>query len=449
MGQGTGEGEEQHGQTASAAPGQPARMARETAGAKVLERLRELPGGPELLELAQGHDDVELVGGAVRDLLLERKPRELDVVVAADAPALAQTLGERLEAEVTVHERFGTALVEHGATRLDFATRRAEFYPAPGALPEVRAGTPMEDLLRRDFTVNAIAVTLDGPEAGELSAAPHALEDLREGRLRVLHDASFEDDPTRLLRLGRYLTRLDFAVEEHTEELARRALSGGALDTVSGARVGAELRLALREGQAPAVLEAMQRLGVLAAVHPRLRHDTARVERALELLPVDGSMQGLLLAALMLAFVLCADEQPQAEARGRLDRLAEARALLDRLEFTQGERDGAVASAAAAVRLHDTLAHCERQAELHMAVADSPVEGVALAGALGAADAARRWLEEVRHVRLHIDGDDLLAKGVPQGPEVGRRLRETLLLRLDGKLEEGREAELTAALELP
>ncbi len=408
-------------------------------GAKVLERLREQPGGPELLELARGRADMELVGGAVRDLLLGRDPRELDVVVAGDAPTLARTLGERLQAEVTVHERFGTAFVAHGAARLDFATRRAESYSAPGALPEVRAGTAQEDLLRRDFTVNAIAVTLDGPEPGELRAVPHALEDLRAGRLRVLHDASFEDDPTRLLRLARYRGRLGFDVDEHTEDLARGALSAGALETVSGARVGAELRLALREARAPEVLDAMSQLGVLRAVHPRLRHDPALVERALELLPADGSRQALMLAALMLALVLRADGHPQAEAR----------ALLDRLEFPQGERDGVVASATGAVRLHELLPRCERRGELHMAVADTPIEGVALAGALGAADAARLWLEDVRHVRLRIDGEDLLASGVPQGPEIGRRLRETLLLRMDGELEEGREAELAAALGLP
>jgi tRNA nucleotidyltransferase (CCA-adding enzyme) len=438
-------------------------------GAKVLERLRMQPGGPELLELAQGRDDMELVGGAVRDLLLEHKPRELDVVVAHDAPALAQTLGGRLEATVTVHERFGTAFVEHGATRLDFATCRAESYPAPGALPEVRKGTPMEDLLRRDFTVNAIAVTLDGPHPGELRAVPHALEDLRGERLRVLHDASFADDPTRLLRLARYHARLGFEIEERTAGLARKALSEGALGTVSGARVGAELRLALREAMAPVALAAMHKLGVLAAVHPRLRFELPLAERALALLSRagrdeallsragrdeallsragrddallarDGGRQAVLLAALVLALTLRADAQPGAEAR----------ALLDRLEFPQGERDRALSAATAVARLHEELPRCTLPSELHAHASGVPLEAVALAGALGADAAARWWLEEVRQVHLQIDGEDLLARGVPQGPEVGRRLRETLLLRLDGKLDEGREAELAAALELP
>ena len=408
-------------------------------GSKVLERLGHQPGGPELLELAKGRDDMELVGGAVRDLLLERIPRELDVVAAQDAPALAQSLALKLGAEATVHERFGTAVVEHGETRLDFATRREESYPAPGALPDVRAGTPEEDLLRRDFTVNAIAMALDGATPGELRVAPYALEDLNARRLRVLHDASFEDDPTRLLRLARYNARLGFAIEEHTEELARQALNAGALDTVSGTRIGAELRLALSEPQAPDALEAMRELGVLAAVHPRLRHDPELVAGALELLPADGSREVLLLAALVLPLLLRADGQPQAEAR----------ALLDRLEFPQGDRDRALAAAVAAVRLHDVLPRCERPADLYEAAFAAPIEGVALAGALNdAAKAARRWLEEVRHVSLTIDGRDLLAEGVPQGPEIGRRLHEVLLMRLNGELGEGRDAELAAARKL-
>lgn len=422
-------------------------------GAKVLERLREQPGGPELLELAKRHDDAFLVGGAVRDLLLDGVPRELDVLLVSKqgsghtaaifARELASSLNVLAGEDVTSvneHERFITAGVKWDGGTIDIATARRERYPAPGALPEVELASIAEDLLRRDFTVNAIAIRLDSANPVKLQEAPNALKDLRARRLRVIHDASFEDDPTRLLRLARYHARLGFVVEEHTAQLVRRALSGGALDTVSGARVGAELRLALREPQAPAVLEAMQELEVLAAVHPRLRHDPALVERALELLPPDGGVQDLLLAALMLGLAPGAEDQPRA---------AQAKALLDRLEFPQGERDAALASASGALRLHELLPRCERPAELHMAVADVPVEGVALAGALGAADAARRWLEEVRHVRLHIDGGDLLAHGVPQGPEVGRRLRETLLLRLEGEVEKGREAELAAALELP
>src|SRR5262249_35693987 len=162
-----------------------------------------LPGGSCLLELAAGRDDVELIGGATRDLLLGRSPRELDVVVDGDAARFAAELAARLpkapheeadpSREATVHERFGTALVRFQGGRIDLAARRSESYPAPGALPEVRAGTPEEDLARRDFTVNAIAVALGGPRAGIVRATPHALEDLACERLRVLHERSFLD----------------------------------------------------------------------------------------------------------------------------------------------------------------------------------------------------------------------------------------------------------------
>ncbi len=218
----------------------------------LLERLRAEPGGSELLELAPPGGF--LVGGAVRDLLLNRQPRELDVVVARDGSplghavaALASELASRLGtlAGTNEHERFGTAIVEWNAGQIDLATARRERYAAPGALPEVEPAPLAEDLLRRDFTVNALALALDGERPGELHAAPHALEDLRAGRLRVLHERSFLDDPTRLWRLARYRARLGFAVEERTAELAAAAVAEGALRTVSGARLGAELRLAL------------------------------------------------------------------------------------------------------------------------------------------------------------------------------------------------------------
>ena len=144
-------------------------------GEAVLDGLRELPGGSELLELAQQRADVELVGGAVRDLLLGRRPRELDVIVEAGAPGFAQELADFLDgrlsalgvrSEVETHERFGTAVVRFDGGRIDVAARRAESYAAPGALPDVRAGTPEQDLLRRDFTVNAIAVALGGERRG-------------------------------------------------------------------------------------------------------------------------------------------------------------------------------------------------------------------------------------------------------------------------------------------
>src|SRR5436190_4913601 len=256
------------------------------AGTALLERLPQLPGGRELLAAAAVREDVELVGGATRDLLLGQRPRELDVVVGSGAEELAHELADALGlvgsyagVRAGAHERFGTAFLVWEEGRIDVATRRAETYLGPGALPEVRPGGPEEDLQRRDFTVNAIALALAGPQRGELRAPPHALHDLAAGRLRVLHAASFIEDPTRLLRLGRYLARLGFRAETQTARLAAAALARGALATVSGARVGAELRLALAEPDPVAALTALARLGVLGAIDPRLGFDEGLARR--------------------------------------------------------------------------------------------------------------------------------------------------------------------------
>jgi tRNA nucleotidyltransferase (CCA-adding enzyme) len=421
------------------------------SGRTVLARLRELPGGSCLLELAAGREDVELIGGATRDLLLARSPRELDVVVDGDAARFAAELAARLpepadeqadrSLETTVHERFGTALVSFKGGRIDVAARRSESYPAPGALPEVRADTPDEDLARRDFTVNAIAVSLGGPRAGNVRATPHALEDLASERLRVLHERSFLDDPTRLLRLARYRARLGFELEPRTGELAADALAGRALASVSGARVGSELRLALQETDAVGALAALEELGVLRALPPGLDFDPGLARRTLALLPGDARADLELLACLLLGAVARAGEAPLL-------------ALLGELEFVAADRDRAIGAATFAPELLERLAGLESPSQLREAMHRATLEAVALAGALGearrrpgAAAAALRWLSELRHVRLRITGDDLLAAGIPTGPEIGQRLEAALDLRLDGKLDDSPDAQLRAALE--
>src|ERR1019366_878445 len=183
----------------------------------------------------------------------------------------------------------------------------------------------------RDFTVNAIAVPLSGRLAGELLCAEHAQEDLREGRLRVLHEGSFLDDPTRLLRLARYSARLGFKAEPRTAELASEALATGSLETVLRARIGAELRLALAESDAVAALGAISELGALTAIERRLRLDESLARRALALLPADGRPDLLLVASLLLPLSIDPDEDPEPVMFE----------LLDGLEFTAGDRDRA------------------------------------------------------------------------------------------------------------
>jgi tRNA nucleotidyltransferase (CCA-adding enzyme) len=412
-----------------------------------LARLRELAGGVELIELAERHGGVELVGGAVRDLLLGRSPRELDVVVAAGVEELAAELAQRLGGEVTLHERFGTADVRAGEIAIDLATMRSESYCTPGALPDVHPGTPLEDLRRRDFTVNTIALALAGERRGELRALDGALEDLQARRLRLLHDRSFLDDPTRLLRLVRYAVRLGFEVEPHTAELAAEAIAGGALKTVSGSRLGAELRLAFAEPCAVEVLAELDRLGVLGAWEPGVSFDEHVVRTALEILPQDGSRQMLLATSLLLELAGQLDDEDTEPAM---------RGFIYDIELPAGEGDRVFGAAISASFVIDSVDGAGTTPDLLELTVGTPIEALALAAAVrdledGPGSYGRGviedWLRTQRHVSLQVTGDDLIAAGVPEGPEVGIRLEESYRMLVEERIEPGRESELRAALE--
>jgi tRNA nucleotidyltransferase (CCA-adding enzyme) len=398
-------------------------------GALVLDAVRALPNGALLLAAlpADFLPAVHLVGGAVRDLLLGGAPADLDLVSEGPAEAVAEVLGGRLRS----YDRFGTLTATIGGTSFDVATARRERYPHPGSLPEVEPAGLDEDLVRRDFTVNAIALTLSGPRRGELHAPPMAFDDLEGAALRVLHDRSFEDDPTRLVRLARYQARLNFTVERSTLELGQAALAGGALGTVSGPRVGNELRLLAAEADPIHGFIALHGLGIDDAIAAGFGlvaedHDVAR--SALELLPADGRGDVVVLAI-----------------AGRRIGGRRLRALLDRLAFEGAYRDAIVAAAERCDALARALNDAERPSHIGAAVGGGGVELVALAGALGAATPARLWIEQLRNVVLEIDGDDLIAAGIAEGPAVGFGLRAALAAALDGEAGD-RERQLEVAL---
>jgi tRNA nucleotidyltransferase (CCA-adding enzyme) len=340
------------------------------------------------------NEPVYVVGGAVRDLLAGLGRADLDVVVEGDAAALAARLG----AEPREHERFATAKVEFDGHEVDIASARSESYPHPGSLPVVVPAATIEaDLGRRDFTVNAMAIPLTGvPRLID----PHAgRADLEAGLLRVLHRESFADDPTRAIRAARYASRLDLELEPETEELLRAA----DLDTVSADRRRAELLRLAGEATAPRGFALLRQWGLLAS---RGGEDDL-VER----------VAGLAAAP------------PWAERLAPADR---ARALLAAALGPAGrERE-----LAAARPRHPSQA-------TELARGYDPVELV-LARALGA-EWLDEYLEKWSAVALAIDGADLIAAGVPQGPALGRGLAAALRAKLDGEVE-GREQELATAL---
>ena len=395
---------------------------------ELFQRVGLLPAaGPllERLETVDGGGDAHLVGGAVRDLLLGGTPYDLDLVIEGDAGAFAARLGGSL----VVHDRFGTSTVTLNGFDYDIARARRETYARPGALPDVEPAPLAEDLLRRDFAVNAMAIVLGGEHRGRLHAAPGALDDLKARRLRVLHDRSFVDDPTRLLRLVRYASRLGFAIQPRTRRLAEEAVRSGALHTVSGPRIGAELRLLAREPDPIAALRCLHALRLDREIHPAFGlRDDEFAERAVRLLGGDGRRDRLVLAVAAL-------NVPGDELHETLDTLA----------FDAQDRDAIVAAATRADDLAAALSGASSPSDIARAVEGAGPELVAVAGGLGPAPKAEDWLRRLRHVSLEIDGHDLLAAGISEGPAVGRGLRAALAAKLDGSVN-GRAAELAEAL---
>ena len=393
---------------------------------QLLAAVRSLPAAPAVLDHLTDAVPVYLVGGAVRDLLLGGRPLDLDLVVEGDPAPVVAALG----GDVRTHDRFGTSTVSLDGFAYDLARSRRETYAHPGALPDVSPAPLSEDLLRRDFTVNALAIALVGDLAGTVEAAPRGLEDLKRRSLRVLHDASFIDDPTRALRLARYASRLEFEIEPHTRALLESALDAGAISTVSGSRIGAELRLLAREPDPVSALRCVGELGIAHAIHPALGlDDEPLARRALALAPEDGRRDLLVLA-------LAARHVPPPELAY----------LLHTLAFEASDRQTIIAAATRSATLARELERAGQPSEIADAVADAGPELVALAGALGPERAAREWLRELRHVRLEIGGNDLIEAGVREGPAIGVGLHAALSAKLDGRAC-GREAELREALQ--
>ena len=357
---------------------------------RLAERLAALPGIERLRGAARG-TAAYLVGGAVRDLLLGRDRADIDVAVEGEVAELARRLG----GEVRAHERFDTAAVRVGGLEVDLAATRSETYAHPGALPDVHPASLAADLARRDFTVNAMAVPL--AEDPELIDPHRGLEDLQRGELRALHPRSFEDDPTRALRAARYAARYRFALEQTTAELIGRV----DLCTVSRDRVEAELRKLAAEPQARLALELLGEWGLLelSPGAPELAAAVGELTAAEPWLQVAPRRDAVFAAAL---------------GRG----VAEARQLASAEPARPSEA-------------------------VELARGRSGVE-LALARALGA-EWLDRYVTEWRWVRLEIDGRDLIAEGVAEGPSLGRGLREALRAKLDGEVH-GRGEELRAAV---
>ena len=213
-----------------------------------------------------------LVGGLVRDLYLGKGNVDVDLVIEGDGIEFARIFARRYRAKLRLYERFGTATLAFPAGfKIDVATARVESYDRPAALPTVRPGRIEDDLYRRDFTINAMAIALSPLTFGEVMDPFGGRVDIEEKKIRVLHDRSFIDDPTRIFRALRFEGRLGFRIDESAQRLVQDALASGMLERLEDYRIATELSLILQEKDPRPVIQRLESLGVLEVIRTRAR----------------------------------------------------------------------------------------------------------------------------------------------------------------------------------
>jgi tRNA nucleotidyltransferase (CCA-adding enzyme) len=386
---------------------------------------------------------IYLVGGFVRDLLLRRPNLDLDLVLEGDAIQLGRALAKKFGGRLVAHKPFGTAvwwLPENQTallrqlrvpkkknTRLpaffDLITARRESYRYPAALPSVQFAGIREDQYRRDFTINTMAIRLDGNDAGILLDPWGGAQDLRAGLLRTLHSDSFSDDPTRVLRILRLAARLNFKIESGTRAQLQMHLP--VLKQVSGERIRTEVELALQEKERPSILQSMQKFGVLRTIHPNLRFSAASARTlAAGEKPIPAYWNLDSVSKVDLGFVLWMLESS----------VKDLNAIVVRLAFRADLR-AAVIGAANLHRAKAKLARLpvSKLVELLENLPDLSVYAVYLA--VGNSVLAKRlklYATKWRKIQPRTDGNKLRSLGLEPGPSYKRILGALRAAWLDG-----------------
>lgn len=424
------------------------RLLKEALDAAQLHLLKRVAEEAETLALP-----IYMIGGSVRDLLLGSVIKDFDLTVEGDAITLARALAKKYGGKVTAHPKFGTAkwflppslISSNERDTLDFVSTRSETYKHPGALPTVRLGTLEEDIRRRDFTINALALRLDGQRFGELIDLVGGQADLERKVIRVLHPKSFVDDPTRMYRAVRYEQRYAFQIAEETLALIPHARP--LVAKLSAQRIRHELDLILQEDDAALMLRRLEELNLLSIIHPALSFDDvsyARLEKlhtireVQPLLPWNVDKQGRVNKP-YLGWLLWLMPFPR-ETIG---------ALNERLHFTADLYDSLMGASS----IHSILSSFvdlkpSQYVERLEAVPLDALEALYFAAPNERTkDIFFKYLAEWRHVKPHITGDDLKKRNLAPGPKYALILRRLRNAWLDGQVKtEEEEAKLLETL---
>ena len=373
------------------------------------------------LAASQGQN-LYLVGGVVRDLLLGQTNLDLDLVVEGSAINLAQQLAQIKQGKITTHPRFNTAKLQWGKWSIDLATARSETYAKPGALPSVKPGSLSNDLSRRDFTINTMAIELIPSRYGELIDRYGSIDDLKQGLICVLHENSFINDATRIWRGLRYEQRLHFQLEPKTLQLLKRDIP--MLDTISGDRIRHELELILKEKYPEKVLCRAEELSVLYWLHPALKGNgwlANKFKQARQLSYSNLPPVGLYLS--LLAYPLTNEESEQLISRLRLPKSL-AQTLRNTISIKTNFKSLAnpeITPSSVHYLLHG---YSPTAITANLLACDSPV----------ACQNINLFLTRLRYVKPALNGDNLVRMGIAPGPQIKEILQLLHEARLDGKV---------------
>jgi tRNA nucleotidyltransferase (CCA-adding enzyme) len=390
-------------------------------------------------EAAQSRLPLYIIGGSVRDLILGAAFKDLDLTVEGNAIALARSLAKQYGGKVTAHSKFGTAkwflpkdLQTESSDTLDFISARSEIYKHPAALPTVKMGSMDDDIRRRDFTINTLAIRLDGAHFGHLRDDLNGMDDLKNGIVRALHKGSFIDDPTRMYRAVRYAERYGFKIAD--EMLALIPAARGLIMKLSAQRVRHELDLLLEEWKAASMLARLAELELLEPIHPDLKFDPSMRER-LENLHTYRGLQHL------SPWNITRGEQINNSDLGWLLWLMslseeQVSALNERLHFTSN----LLASLFAVAMMFRNLSSFAglKPSECVERLESFPVNAVEAVGYVAKDPRVKERFDEYiskwRYIKPHTTGDHLKSLGIEPGPRYAVILRRLRNAWLDGEV---------------
>jgi len=373
-----------------------------------------------------------LVGGIVRDILLNRPSADIDIMVDGDAVRLAAQMAGQAEGKLTIHKTFGTATFKLGKYRMDLSTCRSETYDRPGALPKVKPGDLREDLFRRDFGVNAMAICINPGRLGLLIDYYGGSQDLEDRLIRILHGKSFQDDATRIMRAVRYEQRLDFKLEHSTLKLLRHDLE--MLDTISSDRLKHEVMLWLGEADPGKIVRRASHLGILQKLHPALKWNRNMQVAFSRSATSNAAGNPVITYFCLLVYQL--GEDALYELLQRLNLLGSRYDLLSHQGLALKEKQAMLGNPSI------------KNSELYFLLRDTDPVVLQTVWLCPNPPIVRKnlhlFLTKLRHVKTLLTGNNLTMLGIKQGPLMGAILKKMLTARLDGVIKTRAEEEKLA-----